>query len=87
MTTWENFVARRKINVSLFLSHNSINDREEFVSHLISHGIEPPGEDTLNKIFPPLLSIFEEVETTTQQPETDNPVAPRRNTKSQYKKQ
>lgn len=87
MTTWENFVARRKIDINLFLSHNSISGPEGFVSHLISHGIEPPCENTINKIFPPLLSTFEEVETTVQQPEPDNSVTSRRNTKAQNKKQ
>jgi len=52
LTTWEKFVARRKINTDLFLSRNSIKTREEFVIHLLARSIEPPDEQTLSAMFP-----------------------------------
>jgi hypothetical protein len=85
LTTWENFVARRKIDVSLFLSHNSITSRESFIDHLNSRGIGLPSEEAMNAIFPPQPSIIEEFEA----PLIPQPVAftpPRRNTNSKNKK-
>lgn len=85
MTTWENFVARRKIDVSLFLSHNAITDRQSFIDHLNSRGIGLPSEEAMNAIFPPELSIVEELES----PLIIQPVAftaPRRNNNTRNKK-
>jgi hypothetical protein len=86
MTTWENFVARRKIDVSLFLSHNAITNREEFIAHLSSRGIKPPSEDAMNSIFPPQPSIVEEVEASTSSPEPEAAFAARRQSNQQNKK-
>lgn len=86
MTTWENFVARRKIDVSLFLSHNAITDRDSFISHLNSRGIAPPSGAAMDAIFPPQPSIVEDVEASPTVPGPQVAFVARRQNNQQSKK-
>jgi len=57
MTTWENFVSRRRIDVKAFVAHNRLSTRELFLSHLKEHGIQPPAEEFLSTLFPPPVEV------------------------------
>lgn len=69
MTTWQSFTTRRKINVEAFLSHNDLKTREAFLSHLESRGIQPPPNDVIESLFPPILEVKVEAQQTVEEKE------------------
>ncbi len=66
MTTWENFVSRRNLNVELFLKKNHLETKEDFIQYIVSHGISPPSDEWLDSNFPNQISeeSLQEVEQT-----------------------
>ena len=83
MTTWENFIIRRKINISAFLSRNNITSRETLLAHLKEHGIQSPIEEIISALFPKAPEVKVEQENSSEKPEVaaEDPVAPRSDTR------
>lgn len=62
MTTWENFVGRRRIDVNAFISYNGLTSKELFLAHLNEHGVQSPTDEFLNALFPPTNEVKVEAE-------------------------
>lgn len=69
MTTWESFITRRRINVEAFIIQNGLRTKEIFLSHLDSRGIQPPSNDVINALFPPVVEVKVETKQTTEEKE------------------
>ena len=50
--SWDTFIIRRSIDVGLFLQTHSIVTRERFLEKLSSLGVDPPGQEYLENLFP-----------------------------------
>lgn len=83
MTTWENFIIRRKINITAFLARNNITSRDTLLAHLIEHGIQSPVEEVISALFPKAPEVKIEQENSSEKEEvvTEDPVAPRSDTR------
>lgn len=49
---WQNYVARRRIDVAQWLIKESITTRENFLDKMRSLNIEPPDDATISLMFP-----------------------------------
>ena len=59
---WNVYVLRRNVNVEQWLSSRGVNDRDSFVSALASLNIEPPDDEQINSMFPPVVPNAEKGE-------------------------
>jgi len=85
MTPWENFITRRKIDVNAFIVHNALTTRETFLAHLEEHGILPPPEETISRLFPPPPEVKIEAAEAPEKkegPTSENPAPPRSDTRA-----
>lgn len=58
---WNDYVARRSINVSQWLQIRGVSDRESFLKVLADLKVEPPDESQFALMFPEVPKIEEAV--------------------------
>ena len=89
MLTWDRYVNRRKINVSLWMKYHRISSFKHFCEVCEGRGVQPASEDAFMKFFQPVdndvpessavvedvQASHDEVEEHTEQPVDSNEVS------------